>query len=356
MKLSTIYDSGIVIPVLGLCGISLFLILSTTPELTMDQGISMVIGIGLYILFSSIDFRIWNRFGLVIYGACLIVLMLTFFGPNVRGATRWIDIGTQRFQPSEVIKPFVILLLSILLSRYPPKTIKNIVISLLLFFPFIFMIFKQPDLGNVLVFIVFFVGLEIVAGLPNLYLAASSVMLFVLLPLFWFILKDYQRQRLFSFINPTHDPTGTGYNAIQAIIAIGSGGLFGLGLGKGTQSRLLFLPEYHTDFVFASLGEELGFFGGLVVLVFYIILLFRILKISFQTNDVSGRLLGIGVFWQIFIQVVINVGMNLGLLPITGITLPLLSYGGSSIISTFIALGLVSSLVRYQNTKLLVIR
>lgn len=194
-------------------------------------------------------------------------------------------------------------------------------------------------------------------GLPLLYLLGTFIIFGILMPVFWFILKDYQKARLISFLNPYTDPIGAGYNSIQSMIALGSGQLSGLGLGRGPQSHLLFLPEYHTDFVFASLGEELGFFGGLLVIIFYFILLGKILKTASTTQDDFGKLLIVGIFAQLFIQVFINIGMNLGLLPITGITLPLVSYGGSSIISTFIDLGLVAAVLRVsKSTKYIVIK
>ena len=168
-------------------------------------------------------------------------------------------------------------------------------------------------------------------------------------------MHNYQRQRIITFLNPEHDPLGSGYNTIQAVISIGSGGLTGLGLGKGTQSRLLFLPEYHTDFVFASLVEELGFLGGFMTLLFYTMLLLRIVWIGFHSQVSYGWYFTLGLFSQLFIQIVINIGMNMGLLPITGITLPLISYGGSSIISTFIGLGFLISIKRYTTRDLLVI-
>ena len=193
-----------------------------------------------------------------------------------------------------------------------------------------------------------FLSMLILSGLSWIYLVGGIVLFFVFMPLLWMLLKDYQRARLLSFFNPYLDPQGTGYNAIQAMITIGSGGLWGLGLGRGTQSRLLFLPEYQTDFIFSSIVEVLGFFGGLVIIILYLILLTKIITVVFKTEDQFGQLIVIGVFTQLFIQVFINIGMNLGILPITGITMPLVSYGGSSIVSTFIGLGLVTSFIRFK--------
>src|SRR3989344_1570004 len=176
----------------------------------------------------------------------------------------------------------------------------------------------------------------------NLFIL-SIISFFLFIPEVWSRLYDYQKVRITSFLDPSADPKGTGYNALQAIIAIGGGGLMGLGLGRGTQSHLLFLPEFHTDFAFASLGEELGFLGGITVIVFYALLLLWIFRIILNCSDPFAKMLCLALFSQILIQAFINIGMNLGVLPITGITLPLVSYGGSSILGIFISLGIIQS-------------
>ena len=242
------------------------------------------------------------------------------------------------------------------LSENPITNLPSLLKPILLLFPFIFLIFKQPDLGNVLVYLSILASLIILSGISWVYILLSFLGITGLLPFFWFILKDYQKQRLLSFLNPQQDPIGAGYNSLQAVIAIGSGKIMGMGLGRGTQSRLMFLPEYHTDFVFASLGEVLGFLGGALVILLYLFLLYKILIIAINTENIFGKFIILGVFAQLFSQVFINLGMNLGLLPITGITLPLISYGGSSIISTFIDLGLVISVASYHKKSPLVIR
>lgn len=357
MNFSVFGELGLTVPILGLIGVSLSILGSTTPTLFSQQLMFFIIGIVLYMIFSSLDYRLWKKFGFVSYVLSLLFLMTSFFGINVRGASRWIEIGGINLQPSELIKPFTIIFIASFLVGGREKHTFTKLKSLLLFLPILVFIFKQPDLGNVLVYLFTYISILVADGLPLLYLIGTFLIFGILMPAVWFILRDYQKARLLSFINPYADPVGAGYNSIQAMIALGSGQLFGLGLGKGTQSHLLFLPEYHTDFVFASLGEELGFFGGLMVIFFYLILLGRILKAGSNTQDDFAKLLTIGVFAQLFIQIFINIGMNLGLLPITGITLPFLSYGGSSIISTFIDLGLVASVLRVsKSTKYIVIK
>lgn len=334
----------LLIPVLGLGGISLAIIASTTPGLFTQQLIFITVGLFLYFLFASVDFRVWPKFTWLFFLLSLIFLIITFFGNQVRGSSRWIDLGWFRLQPSELIKPFFVLIIASLFSQSKDKTISMIYKPLLFFIPIIILIFKQPDLGNVLVYTFIFLAVGIISGIPLWSIFTGFSIFTIFLPLTWFLLKEYQKVRLLSFLDPHSDPAGAGYNAMQAIIAIGSGQLAGLGLGHGTQSHLLFLPEYHTDFIFASIGEELGFIGAFMVLVFYLVLLGNILMIASRQSNSFARLVTIGVFAQLFIQVFINIGMNLGILPITGITLPLLSYGGSSIISTFIGLGIISNI------------
>lgn len=350
MMVQSLFEPWIMVPILGILGVSLSLIGSTAPALFSNQLIYFIAGFVLYLSISSIDYRIWSKFSKLFYIVSFIFLLTSFFGPQVRGSNRWIDIGFTRLQPSELIKPFIIVVLADFITKSKRNLVSSLIKPFLIFMPFLLFIFKQPDLGNVLVYLFSFIAIEITNGLSFFYLASITLLTGLMVPLFWFILKDYQKTRILSFLNPHTDPAGTGYNALQAIIAIGSGQIFGLGLGKGTQSHLLFLPEYHTDFVFASLGEELGFLGAAAVILFYFILLSRILYIAFRTDNKFGKAICMGGFSQIFIQVFINIGMNLGVLPITGITLPLLSFGGSSILSTFITLGLIQS-VNMENRE-----
>lgn len=351
MNIAPLLDVGIMIPVLGLMGISLSLIASTASSLFVNQLMFFLVGFAFFLVFSSFDIRIWKKLMWYVYGASLCILLISFLGPSVRGSTRWIDLGVFRLQPSELIKPLIILVLASLFGKDKKNNLRFHGLPLVVIVPVVLLIFKQPDLGNVLVYLFTFVTMEMMSGLPFLYFLTGVFSFGIFIPVIWFILKEYQRSRLLTFLNPNSDPIGAGYNALQAMIAIGSGQLLGLGLGRGTQSHLLFLPEYHTDFVFASIGEELGFLGAAVVIVFYFILLGKILLVALRTEDTFGKLLCFGCFSQLFIQVFINIGMNIGLLPITGITLPLLSYGGSSIVSTFIDLAIVTSVDSSNKNK-----
>ena len=342
------YDGMIIIPVLFLAGFSLAIIWSTNPTLFGQQLIFFLIGAFLFFLVSQVEPDFLRPLAPFLYCLSLFFIFVSFFSPSVRGAHRWITILGTRFQPSELIKPFIVVSFASILSSFPPKNIKLLMVNSLLVIPPLFLIFLQPDLGNAVVISGLWIGMAVAAGLrPRLLLLFSvSCMLFAV-P-FWHFLKDYQKMRIFSFLNPGFDPAGAGYNAIQAMISVGSGGIFGRGLGRGTQSHLRFLPEAHTDFVFASLAEELGLFACLVLLFCYFLLLWRILKIAQSNRDSFLTIFSLGVFSQIFLQVFINVGMNLGLVPITGITLPLVSYGGSSIISTMVSLGLIQAIARRE--------
>lgn len=357
MNVYSLLDYGIILPTLGLLGLSFSLLVSTSPNLVGNFLLFVILGCISLFVFASIDYRHLLRFRWIFYIGAIVLLLVLFFAPSIRGSARWIDIGIFRIQPSELMKPFIIVVLASLISEVRKTTLLSFVKHLIILLPIVALIFKQPDLGNTIVYLGTFLIMEILNGFPLKYIFSSFAICGAFAPAIWAILKEYQRGRILSFLNPSLDPRGVGYNALQAIIAIGSGQLFGMGLGRGTQSHLLFLPEYHTDFVFASLVEELGFLGGVFVLIFYMVLLSRFLTIAKDTNDTFGRLIAIGLFAQIFLQVIVNIGMNLALLPITGITLPLISYGGSSIVSTFIDIGLlISIMVLNKNRTPIVIR
>jgi len=279
-------------------------------------------------------------------------LVLPFvFGQVTRGAVRWIQIGQFTFQPSEIVKPLLVLFLAGFYTRYKIQDTRYKILSFALFLPVILLIFKQPDLGSSLVVLAIWVGILFAVGLNFKLFAVCCLLFAVCSPLVWRFLKDYQRARVLSFLNPYSDPLGTGYNVIQAVISVGSGKFFGRGLGRGTQSHLYFLPERHSDFIFASLAEELGFLGASLLLVFYFLLLFQILKIAKNAADDFGFLIVTGVFSHLSFQILVNIGMNLGLLPITGITLPLVSTGGSSLLATMVSLGLVENVGRSRRLE-----
>lgn len=332
---------------------------SVAPKYLPSQLTIFLISLIFFFIFSQIDYRIYKPLTPIIYGLSLILLLTTMaFGRQVRGSTRWLVLGPLVFQTSEIVKPMLIISFSgFFLPKYQKirslkiSSIKHLFKNVLILFLPLILIFKQPDLGSTLIIAVIWLGLIFISGFNVWILIAGCLLSIAGFPIIWHFLKDYQRMRLLTFLTPGLDPKGAGYHAIQAMIAVGSGGLLGKGLGMGTQSHLRFLPEFHTDFIFASLAEELGLFGSLLFTACYLLLLWRLLKISQNSSDAYGALVCLGIFSMIFSQVFINIGMNIGILPITGITLPLVSYGGSSLVSTMIALGIAESIAKRKKKE-----
>lgn len=324
---------------LALSSFGLFILITINTGLATQQLVYIVSSIAILIILSLIDksLLLWLApFG---YITGVFLLLLSFLGPVIRGARRWIMIGSSQLQTSELAKPLFLLALCTLIAKYPPKTLKNVIVHSILFaVPFI-LVFKQPDLGTSLVYGASWIAMMVAGGFPLRWLVALALFGSTLLPFTWNHLQDYQKNRVYTFVNPTLDPKGAGYNAIQSMITVGSGELFGRGLGRGTQSHLRFLPEYHTDFIFATLIEELGLVGGLAMLFFYGVLMVRIIGplIRGSVSDIIPFVYSVGLASMILTQMFINMGMNMGIIPITGITLPFVSYGGSSILSIAIA-------------------
>lgn len=345
------FDFWILFCLLALAAFGLTIIWSVKPDLLLQQVLFWVLGLLFFFLFSKIDYRIFGPLKWVFYFLSCFLLLLTFFGVSARGATRWIEIAGFRFQPSELIKPLMIIFFADFFTHSPPRSLKNLLTGFLLLAPILILVFKQPDLGNTIILALIFLGIVFAAGLRIFWAILGMGLVGVLLPLTWRFLVPYQKQRIESFLAPQADPLGAGYHLLQSVITAGSGQMLGRGLGRGTQTHLLFLPERHTDFIFASLAEELGFLGSALILILYGALLLRILQVAKNSQDSFGYFICLGVFTLVLSQVAINIGMNLGILPITGITLPLVSYGGSSILSISIALGLAVSISRFSRRK-----
>lgn len=348
-KLFSNFDWKILASLIILLILGLAIIKSVIPRLFLQQLIYAFLGLFIFFLFSQVDYRIYPRFKNIFYFACLVGLILTFiFGAVTRGSIRWIQIGGFTFQPSELVKPFLILSFASFFTARPITNLQSLITNLSLLILPTFLIFGQPDLGSSLVVALFWLGIAFAAGVPWRLIGIVGLLTAIFLPVGWFTLQSYQQIRVLTFLHPFSDPLGAGYNMIQAMIAIGSGQTFGRGLGRGTQSHLRFLPERHTDFIFASLSEELGFLGAIFLILIYTFLLWQILKIAGKTKEKFGFLICVGVFGMIFVQVLVNIGMNLGLVPITGITLPLISYGGSSLVATMTSLGIVENIARLK--------
>lgn len=329
---------------LGLGAFGLFLLLTIDRSLFFQQLLYLGIAGVVLVLFSRIDRTILWWLAPAGYVVALLLLVIPFFGPSIRGSYRWIFIGSlQLLQPSEVIKPLLLLAFARAMAAYSPRNFRFLPIHvILLFIPFA-LVFRQPDLGTSLVYAGMWLTMLVASGVSVGMLAGATAAIILLLPVVWRMLAVYQKARIFTFLNPALDPKGAGYNALQAVIAVGSGQLFGRGLGMGTQSHLRFLPEFHTDFIFATLVEELGFIGGLVLLLGYAFLLWRIIAplVRGRVQDVFHFSYAVGLFAMLLSQIFINAGMNMGIIPVTGITLPLVSYGGSSLLSIAMSFGIL---------------
>lgn len=337
--------------VLVLAFLGLATVFSVSPSLVKPQIINIVIGLIFFFILAKSDYKIFKNLGYFFYFISIFLLFLTFvFGSQVRGSVRWLKIGSLNLQPSELVKPILILFFAFLASQKGLgwKSVFKSLIFLIL--PF-FLIFKQPDLGSSLVIFFCWLMMLFFSQLSFKKLLLIFFLVIFLIPLSFFLIKDYQKERILTFLNPSRDPLGSGYNTIQAVIAVGAGKVIGKGFLRGTQSQLRFLPESQTDFIFASLAEETGFLGSLLVIFSYLVILFKILKIGRKANDVFGQMICIGVWAMIFFQAFVNIGMCVGILPITGITLPFVSYGGSSMIALFASLGLVESVGQWARKE-----
>ncbi len=344
------FDWSLFLAALLLFILSLTILHSIAPTTLASQLMFGLLTLAVFLVTTTSDYRIFQSFSSWPYFISLFLLLLTLLiGQQTRGAARWIPIGPLQFQPSEIVKPLLILAFAGWLHSGITWNFRHFFYLLIALIIPTALIFQQPDLGSALVVMAIWVGVIFAANVPVTILVSLVIGLGISGPIFWRFLKDYQQQRLITFLDPAADPLKTGYNTLQAMITVGSGQLLGRGLGHGTQSHLRFLPERYTDFIFASLTEELGFLGAILVLVLFSILLWRILSIARQAPDKFGQLICLGVFSLLFTQIFINIGMNLGLLPITGIPLPLVSSGGSSLLSTMISLGLVQSVARHRS-------
>ncbi len=308
------------------------------------QGIFAIFNLFIVFIMLHFDYKSLGKVANWLYGINLVMLLAVMFvGQSALGAQRWIQIGPINLQPSEFSKLIMIIALANLLDKRTGKlnSLKDIIpIFIYVGIPFL-LVLKQPDLGTSLVFLAILFGMIFVAGISTKHLAMIFGAAAAFMPIFWHFLKDYQKKRLTVFIDPNVDPLGSGYHIIQSKIAIGSGMLFGKGLFGGTQSQLNFLPENHTDFIFAVIGEELGFIGAVTILLLYFVLLYRGIKIAGLARDNFGTLLATGITSMLTFHVLVNVGMTAGIMPVTGIPLPLMSYGVSSLTTNMVAIGIL---------------
>ncbi len=337
-KLLSTINPAILLSSLSLTSIGILVIYSSSKDLALQQLIYTAFGLIFFLIILHLDLYSLKKLTKPLYFFTILLLVaVLILGIETRGSIRWIPVSFFNIQPSEFAKVSLIMFLASFWTKNEPSWL-NIFKSLIWIFPFIFLVFRQPDLGSTLTLIAIWVGMLFAAHISVKKMFVVILIAFFAIPSSWLFLHDYQKQRIISFLAPEIDPLGKGYNLIQSTIAVGSGQFFGRGLGSGPQSRLQFLPEFRTDFIFASIAEELGFLGSLIILAIYLFLLAYLLK----TADKFSFLLILGVFSMLLFQVFVNIGMNIGILPITGITLPLISYGGSSLIVTLTSLSVVS--------------
>ncbi len=326
-------------------------------QIFKQQLFALVASMLAYIVILHVDYRAIGFLSKYLYVIGLIGLLAVFFiGIEARGSARWIEIFGFNLQVSEVVKPFFLIFIAHFLASSKSKTIGTYLKSILLFSPVFFLVLKQPDLGNALVYTSSFIFMLIMYGFPFSYFFVSALFVIIPLPLLYHTLHQYQKDRLTAFFDITHDPYGISYNAIQSLISIGSGGVFGKGFGNSTQTLLQFLPERHTDFIFATISENLGFIGVIILISVYIFLLYKIYQMLLLQNDTFTYLVLSGFYFLFLTHVFFNIGMNMALLPIVGITLPFVSYGGSSLLTNFIILGIISQVGDKNKHSLLEIR
>ncbi len=356
------FDFALLASVIVLSGFGIAMIYSATmgttaggwssSSLPLRQLLYLAAGLVLLVLFSSMDYRFLDyvRWPIYVLNLALLTLVL-FIGKESYGAVRWIDLGFFDLQPSELAKPLTVITLGCFLARREDRTasLSTFLLSLLHVLPAIALVFVQPDLSTAVVLLAIWLGMVWAFGARPIYFLA---LVFFSAPAgfaAWrYILEDYQKARLLLFLDPYQDLWGGGYNILQAWTTIGSGGWLGKGFGQGTQSQLHFLPVRHSDFIFAVICEELGFLGAVSLLIMLLVFLWQVLQVAARSEDCLGRLIAVGVASAIAFQCLANIGMNVGVMPVTGLPLPLISYGGSSLLSTFLALGIVQSVSVYR--------
>ncbi|OGD84630.1 hypothetical protein A2165_02195 [Candidatus Curtissbacteria bacterium RBG_13_40_7] len=340
------WDWTLTLAILGIGALSLLAIFSINKNLALSQAVFWLGGLLLFTFFSFIDFRNWPKLSVYLYILVLIFLIsLPVISEPVRGSVRWFDLGFIRFQPSEIAKVASILVLAAFYKTRSAASIKNLIFSFLIILPAIMLIIFEPDIGNSLTLVAVWIGISAAAGLKIRHIFALVVVSSAVAFLVFNNLAPYQKERINTFLNPNADPLGTGFAIIQSKIAIGSGQFFGRGLGQGSQSQLNFLPEAESDFIFASITEQLGLLGALILIALFVLLVVKILSFV-RSADRFGQLIIAGCVSYLILQFFINIGMNMAVLPVTGITLPLVSYGGSSLISTLFLFGIILSIKR----------
>ncbi len=353
-------DYFLILIVMLIGAISVFAIYSTESGefsfYTKNHLLRLIVFFGMFLVLSFIRITFWYKNAYIFYVFCISLLLITlFFGLMASGSRRWLDLYFLNLQPSEIMKIAIIVCFARYYHRIQTAEIQNykfILVPLILLLIPCYLVIQQPDLGTSI--LIAGTGIIIIwlAGLNVKYFVYSGLLLIVSLPFAVSLLKPYQKSRILTFFNPDRDPLGAGYQIIQSKIAIGSGGFFGKGFLKGTQSYLEFLPEKHTDFIFTLFSEEFGFLGSIILLLLYILLIYRIISIGFYAKSFFSKLFCFGFASAIFLYIFVNISMVLGLLPIVGAPLPIMSYGGSSMLSIMLGLSIVMSCKIYSQDQI----
>lgn len=336
-----------------------FLILYSAGSQDMDILVRQAARIGLAFLLMTVLAHVnpyqFKRYSALLFGLGIVLLIaVLIMGQIGKGAQRWLDLGVFRFQPSEMIKITTPMMVAWYLSEHPlPPKAKQLFIAALLILVPTLLIAKQPDLGTAILVASSGAGVLFFAGLSWRFIFAIAAMLAAFTPILWHFMRGYQRDRVLTFLNPEADPLGRGYHIIQSKIAIGSGGIYGKGWLGSTQSELDFLPESSTDFIFAVFAEEFGLFGCLGLLILYLLIIGRCLYIASQAQDTYCRLLASSLAFTFFVYVFVNIGMVIGILPVVGVPLPLISYGGTSIVTLLAGFGILMSIHTHKKRMLL---
>lgn len=350
-------DAWLLILLLLLCGFGLFVLYSASGQdlgYVIRQAVRMGAGFFVMIVLAQLTPRFLGRWApwLYVIGIGLLVGVI-LFGVGAKGAQRWLALPGFRFQPSELMKLVLPLTVAFFLAHRPlPPSFKHVFISLILIGLPTVLIMKQPDLGTSLLIASSGVFVLLLSGIRWRFIFTALGAAGAALPGLWAVMKDYQKQRVLTFLDPESDPLGAGWNIIQSKTAIGSGGVYGKGWLGGTQSQLDFLPESHTDFIIAVVAEELGLIGVLILLSLYVLIIARGLVIAAQAPDSFGRLLAGSLILTFFVYVFVNIGMVSGLLPVVGVPLPLVSYGGTSIVTLMAGFGIIMSIHSYRTMLL----
>jgi rod shape determining protein RodA len=343
-------DIPLLLILIALCSIGLAVLYSASAEsifYVKRQATFMVIGLFSMIVIAQFKPRLWERWSIFIYLCGLLSLVaVLFFGVGAKGAQRWLDLGVTRFQPSELMKIAVPMTLASYLSkRHIPPRFKHVSLAVIATTIPVLLVARQPDLGtSLIIFSSGFFALFL-AGLGKRYLLSTALLAMAAVPTLWFyVMLDYQKQRVLTLLSPEQDKLGAGWNIMQSTTAIGSGGWSGKGWTQGTQSQLNFLPESHTDFIIAVLAEEFGLIGVLGMLVLYLLLIGRCMIISLNAQSMFGRIMAGTISLTFFVYIFVNMGMVSGILPVVGAPLPFISYGGTAIVTLFLGFGILMAI------------